>query len=658
MSKYVLRGFLLCMLSGFSCVYAQKERKFGNLNQKELNYIATPTDSISNAVVLYERGDNYFDIIYDKLRLVKKYHGIIKILNTNGLREGNIDIGLYKNKKYGEKLNNLKAVTHNGSTKTFVSEKAIFKKDINENWVESSFAFSNIKPGSILEYSYEIITPFFYNFSGWNFQSHLPKLHSEFNAKIPSNFRYNRALVGSLKLETNEASIKKKCFHVPGIAQPADCEILKYIITDIPAFYEDEPYMLAESNYLSSITFELSEQYNFSGSKNKYTKSWEDVDREFKHDKDIGQQLGKKPFFEKKLKEDFNLSGSPEEQAKQIYYQFRDRMTWNGKYSLYRNSRTKAAYENKSGNVGEINIALANLLNAAGFTTNLILSSTRNNGLPKKIHPVISDFNYLLIAVSINNKDYILDATQTYLPFGMLPFKTLNYYGRLMDFKKGSSWIDLDAYKKNTKYIRTSLKIDLQNNLLSGKMGIYNTGYFALSKKRLQNESTEEDYIENLENTLGDHLSISGYKAAKKTNTPYKSNESFTISIEDFSPEETIYLNPFLITFFDENPFKRPERNFPIDFGFKRTYTYLLNLQIPQGYIVEELPKSENISLPDKQGFYILKCEEKNKMITLSLSFKLNHPHFAPILYPHLKELFNKLVSVQKNSLIVLKKQP
>ena len=49
--------------------------------------------------------------------------------------------------------------------------------------------------------------------------------------------------------------------------------------------------------------------------------------------------------------------------------------------------------------------------------------------------PVISDFNYLIVQATIDDKTYLLDATDNYLSFGEIPFRCLNSYGRLMDFK-------------------------------------------------------------------------------------------------------------------------------------------------------------------------------------------------------------------------------
>ena len=96
---------------------------------------------------------------------------------------------------------------------------------------------------------------------------------------------------------------------------------------------------------------------------------------------------------------------------------------------------------------------LYNLLSEQDINVTPILLSTRNNGLPTKIYPVISDFNYIIIRAIINGKQYFLDATNKYLEFGQIPFRCLNQYGRLLDFKKGSKWIPIQVKSASIKTI-------------------------------------------------------------------------------------------------------------------------------------------------------------------------------------------------------------
>lgn len=295
----------LLLLFSILSLFAQQPDTFGNITNAEKNLTIYEKDTDASALVLYERGDNYFKVFANRILLVKEYHTKIKILNEKGFDEGTISIPLYHSGTSTEKLTKIKAVTHNGDTQFNVLPSEIYTSDVSEKWKEKTFTFPKLQKGSILEYSYTLTSPYIYNFSSWEFQSHIPKLYSEFNAKIPGNYVYNREMVGRLKLDINDAKIEKECFHIQGYAKAADCEVLKYAIKDIPAFKEETDFMLSSKNYISRLDFELSQYNRFDGTTDKYTKSWGDVDREFRSDKNIGRQLTKKSFLKRMFQKNY-----------------------------------------------------------------------------------------------------------------------------------------------------------------------------------------------------------------------------------------------------------------------------------------------------------------------------------------------------------------
>jgi len=654
---YLKLFFVAIALLCFSITHAQKNDSFGVLTLEEQHFSTYEKDSTANAVVLYEKGDNYFDVIKDRIQVVKKYHVKIKVLNEKGFDEGNIAIPFYHNDNSSEKIEDIKAITHNGTVKTSLLESQIYSTDVYERVTEKRFAFPNIKVGSILEYSYTLITPFIYNFKGWDFQSHIPKIYSEFNAKIPSNYQYNRSLIGPLALTVNDASIKKECFSVPGYPKSADCEVLQYAMKDIPAFKEEEDYMLAASNYISRIDFELATHYALNGTIDNYTKSWKDVDREFKTDRDIGRQLTKIDFFEKNVPEKLLTEGDELTKAKNIFAFVQNHFTWNEKYGIYRDIRVKEAFAEKRGSVGEINISLINLLNAAGIKTNLMLLSTRNNGLPKKTHPVISDFNYVVAKLEIAGKSYLLDASDKFNPFGMLPFKCLNYYGRVMDFKNESYWYDITIDEKSRQYIKTQISFDVNSKTAHGVFDEINSGYNAVNKKRILDQQTEEAYVDAYESKGLGNFNIVSYEFNEAESDATKTSERFQYEIQNILQNDIVFLNPFFIRFFEKNPFILEERNYPIDFGYKRNYTYMATILIPEGYEVQELPENKAVAIEEKDVALRFNCATSTDQITLSFNLSLKNSNYTPEYYPALKELFKHVINIQNNSVIVLKKK-
>lgn len=654
MYTFLTTGLFSFLFGTFLC-HGQHTTVFGEIPQVDKSLISYSTAPEAAAVVLYEKGDNYFEVIKDYILLVKKYHVRIKILNDKGFEEGTVAIPYYHTDGSTERVENIRAITHNGDMKTYVKAESIFTKDLSPTVSEKTFTFPDLKEGSVLEYEYKIVSPFIYNFNGWKFQSHLPKKYSEFNATIPGNYSYNRTLTGFLKLDLNEAKLVKECFKIDGTQRGADCEVLKYVMKDIPAF-KAEGYMLAASNYISRLDFELATHHRLDGITNHYTKSWKDVDDELKNDRDLGIQLNKKGYFERNVPESLFTEEDKLQRARNIYEFIRNHYTWTGEYGIYRDTRVKDAFDARKGSIGEINISLINLLNAGGIPTQMMLTSTRNHGLPKRSHPVMSDFNYLLARVNINGKVYLLDASDPLIPFGMLPFRCLNYYGRVMDFKSGSYWEDIIIDEPNRYTVRAQLAFGTGLLEATGILDEITLGYEAILRRAELKEDDTADYLEEKEAEIPGNVEITSYSLNEDISDEKKVSERFSLKLVPSLVNETLYFNPFLVSLFEPEPFTRELRQYPVDFGYSRTYSYTISLIIPEGYVVDKLPAAVHTTLKDQVAALKFDVSQAGSNLTVLFNLSINRPHMSPEYYRELKALFAKVTEIQKNGIIVIKK--
>ncbi|NJB72620.1 hypothetical protein GGR42_003111 [Saonia flava] len=630
---------------------AQKGHVFGELTAVEKELTVYIKDPSAHAVVLYEWGDNYFDVFRNSIRLIKKYHVKIKILDEKGFDEGTISIKYLND----EKIKKIKTLIHNDNDLTSVSESQIYTTQLNKFTNELKFTYPSLKVGSIIEYEYTLESPYIYRLNGWEFQSHIPKIHSEYNARIPGMYVYNRALYGSLSLHENSAKVKKGCFKSTFLKW--DCEELIYVMKNIPAFNSDSNFMLSASNYMSRIEFELAEIVYTNGQKQDVSSTWEEIDSDYKNAESIGEQLTKKNFFARKVPDKLFDPVNQLDKAKMIYSFVQEHFNWNNTFGSYNYSNVKEAFRIKKGSVSEINMSLINLLNAAGIKADLMLISTRENGLPKKIHPVVYDFNYFVAKLKIGEKDYLLDASDKNLSFGMLPFRCLNHYGRVMDFENKSYWYDITPFVESKKMIRGKLTFDPVNKKALGIFDELNYGYDAVFKRQKISNNSETEYFEDLENSVVGNFDIISYKIVEERSDDKKITERIEYEIENVLESDNVYFNPFITKFFDKNPFLLEERNYPIDFGYKRNYTFSISIEVPNGYSVDQLPEKIKKVLSDNMGLLQFETSLTGNNITVYFNLSLNKTHYLPENYNELKELFANVVTVQNNTVIVLKKK-
>ena len=255
--------------------------------------------------------------------------------------------------------------------------------------------------------------------------------------------------------------------------------------------------MTARSNFLSVINFELSQINYFDGRKDKITKEWKDVDEELRQHSEFGVQIKRgKDLLDRQIEQ--IIVGEINEMAKaqKIFDFIKGWYRWNDVYGKYSEFGIKKAFDAKVGNVGDINLSLIAALKYAGITVEPLLLSTRENGLPTEVYPVMSDFNYVVAKATIANKSYLLDATDDFYPFGLLPERCLNGKGRVIGARE-SYWQDLVPSERQR--MTSLVNLNLSNEGMSGSVQYTYSGYAAVDeRKKIKKFSSEQEYTTRL----------------------------------------------------------------------------------------------------------------------------------------------------------------
>ena len=659
MKKTLLTLIILFPLNIFS---QEKElNKIGNVSLEELKMTSYNEDKDAFALYLKEYGSTK-NFKGQGLNLKKYYYARIKVLNKNLFEKNAILKISYFNK---ENVKNIKAITYNlvnsKIKKTILDVNSIFEKDLNNKWKEKILTFPNIQNGSVIEFSYEIITPY-YKLDDWVFQNNIPKIQSEYISSIIVNYRYKTRLNGFLKLDINDVSIEKKCFFTSKYGK-ASCIKSHYAIKNIPAFKE-EKYLTSPKNYVSKLIFDL-ESFNYNITirghgiasriekvEKNYIKTWKDTDKKLK-EIFLNNQTSKKRFFKKKLPQLILTIKNELKKAKIAYEFIKNNYNLNDRYWSINND-VKESFKNKIGSLDEINLSLYNTLQALDIESYPVIISTRANGFPTKLYPSIRDFNYIIIKAVINNQDYFLDATNKLLSFGNIPLKCLNGDGRVMDFEKGSYWQAIKTSQKSSTYTKVKLKIT-DNNNLKGNILINNKGHYGYNKRQEITNTTQEDYVNNLESNYP-YIEFEDYELKNIKNLDKNLTESYSISIEN-DDQNKIIINPFLISSLIINPFKLKTRDYPVDFGYPRTNTYIFSLKIPNGYQIKKLPENKVISLPNKGGRFVLNIKETSNTINLYSKISINKKIYSSDEYHYLKEFYNQIIKAQDTFIEIEKKE-
>jgi hypothetical protein len=652
LSKYLLVLCSICL--SWDSISQNHGFPLGSFSLKELEMKTYAPDSSASAVVLNEFGEVYFD--NDNGNMIVEYHKKLKVLKKEGAEQANFSILLRKGDSRKEEIKSIEGITHyleNGKVKNSVLDKKGVFYEENPNYTQVKFTLPNAIVGSILEIKYTINSPFIFNLYPWEFQSDIPKMESEFWALIPGNYSYNASLKGFLKLTTSQTELVKECFSF-GSAK-ADCSQLKFGMKNIPAFKEEE-YMTAKSNFLSAINFELEQIKYFDGRVDKITKEWKDVEDELQTHADFGTQIKKaKNLFEKEISPLLIGVTDPLEKAKKIYNWIKLQYNWNDYLGKYAENGVKKSFETHKGNVGDINLSLLGALQTAELSASPVLLSTRANGLPNNLYPVLSDFNYVVVQLVIGESSFLLDATDHFMPFGLLPERCLNGKGRLLA-KKNSLDIDLIPKGKEKSVTTISVKLN-EEGALQGYLQINAFDYQALeSRKKIMSYSNRADYIKALEKKWN-AKEIKNYEATNLQELEKNLSEKMEITFDahEATNVQQIYFNPFIAGKWTDNPFKSSERIFPVDFGVAQEETFVLTLEYPPTFHLDEIPKNIALAMPNKGGRFLFSCNNLGNKLTLSYSLNLTKAIYDAAEYQSLKELFARIVQLRQTDLVLIK---
>lgn len=412
--------------------------------------------------------------------------------------------------------------------------------------------------------------------------------------------------------------------------------------------------MTAPSDFMPAVRFELSEVKWFDGRVSRYTKTWDDLDQELKQEKDFG--LAVKKAVNRLSAPLATLIGDHSrtelEKAQRLYRHFQQRFQWNGKFGPFASEGLDKAYREGSGSVGDINLGLVAALQAAGFEAHPFLISTRNNGYPADIHPVISDFNYVVAHLRLKDRIVLLDATERLLPFGMLPHRCLSNKGRVMDFEK-SYWMEIPATGLFREITQLKLTLDSASRLF-GSYSAYKYDYAALKfRHEILETGDTAKYIREKEDAL-DAMRIVNYRLRNLDSLDQPMIESYELS---FDPQGegrgVIYIPVLPLENMEENPFKLRERYYPVNFGTGWEIQNLVEINLPENYRAATLPEAVGISLPANGGSFILNVTQHGNRINVLSKIVLSKPVYSQAEYYYVKELFSRIVQAQAGNIVV-----
>lgn len=665
-------ALVLILFSSLDTILAQQpETKFGKITTGDFSVISPIVDSGSAAIVLSDIASSDFEGNNNgDFTLVYKRHKKILIRKRTAFDEATVSIQLYSggNSISTERLSDLKASTF------FIEDGKVIEKEVGKDGLMTEkvnnevslrkFTFPDVKEGCILEYEYVIKSPFYTRLKSWQFQDNYPVLWSQYTVSIPFIFDYLITKYGYLPYTVNQTSKKYKTYtlRLPTTNAGYSSDVLTlsgdavtntWAIKDVPAF-KSEAYISTPSNHLSRVHFQL-RAIKYSETSITYAvKDWFSTADDLMKDVDFSKEIYENPNW---IKDELKLLTKNTDteflKAKSVFEFIRDKFTCTDYDARWLSQPLKKTFQTKTGNVADINMLLTAMLRSAGYQAVPVLLSTRDNGLVNEEVALLAQYNYVIARVKIGEQYYLLDASRNKIGFGYLPSDCYNRSARIID--RIPSLIPLTADSVTNTDI-TSIQLTNDEN---GKMkGSYYSLAGTFESMNLRNKFSDkknEEILKMLTDGYPQGFSFDDISIDSLTLYEFPLTVKYNIKANISDEEDIIYFNPMLKEGYGKNPFVSAERLYPVEMPYCINETYLLTMEIPKGYRIEELPKSAKVNFNDNEGGFEYIIAKQGEYIMLRSKLFFNKAIFLPEDYEVLRNFFGFIVKKHAEQIVFKK---
>ncbi len=623
--------------------------EWGEVSMEELEMDHYPADSNATAVVLSDYGKTSFR---PNGRLSFERHRRIKILSEEAYDDwGTVEITYYDEDRT-ERADNIEAHTvvlnAQGEQETYeLDEDNIFEEDIDDTHQRITFTLPNLQPGAVIEYAYRIRSYQPHFLRSWTFQTTEPTLYSEYETRIPQIFDYAILSQGSHPYDVQERDETNFSPQLRGTDY-------RWVMKEVPAL-RAEPYMTTLENYRAKIRFQLQSVNLPNRRSTSVMGSWEELTEDLlDHDK-LGDQIGDHRSVRNAARDVIDGIEAPADQVRAIYNHVVDAMSWNDTATLYAQSDLDDVLERGSGSSAEINLLLVSMLQEADVDMAApVLTSTRSHGKTMPLYPFLSQFNDVLVAVSMGEQTLLLDATNPHRPMGMLPLRALNDSGYLLH-EDNAQWVQIprNVMRQHMFFAQGTLR---PNGTVDANVrATYSGASIASHRSEYAQADDDTSFVKEAVFDHYDDAEISD----PTIEIPDVRSEAITVDAGVTLPgyartaADFIYLNPVLLGRWGENPFQRPERTYPVDFGYPIQIQQTLSLQLPEGYAVEERPQNAQIQFGDDGGTYTRLVQAQGNRLTVRMVYTLRQPVVGPTSYEGLREFFARIVDMEAEPVVL-----
>jgi len=565
----------------------------------------------------------------------------IKILNEKGKDYADIEIVV----PGGYHLRDLKARTihPDGSIVDFTGKPfdKVLVKGNDLNYHAQSFTFPDVTVGSIIEYRYKMDYPAnLLPHHVWEIQHELYTLKERFKL---------RAYAGGIKGVSGLTGISASYNLPPGLKLQDKSEGWELTVENMPPF-QAEPFMPPHQPYIYQVNFRYGNQ-----SVAKAESFWAQTGYQLYQTTEAF--IGNHKEIRDAAEQAIGLETDPEKKLRKIYervqqirntsYERQRTQQEQNKEELKSNDSSLQVLQRGYGDSSDITLLFVAMARAAGFDTSVMISSDRSERLfePTLLEPW--QLGSPIASVNLPGKQLLLDPGTRFCPFGSLRWFRTATQALLLSKGKGILVNVPLASQANAILERTANVTIDPDGTLKGDIAVQYSGYGALEWRLNALETDDAGRKKRLEERVKGWLP-NGSVVSLKDAGPWESSEDplqahFTVRVPSYASAagKRLLFPNYLFVSEQKEIFAHQERKYPVYFHYAFAQIDKVNLKIPSGFGVENMPQQQEASLPYARYQDLVKLQDNQ--ISTRRALLVGQNFFPPDKYQELKGFFGKV---------------
>lgn len=651
---------VLLALTATSATALERNTKMGKPTDEELRMTQYEAAPEADAVVLYSDVDARFDfnpntgdfqlVYYCKMR--------IKVLTAEGVKAGDVSLSYFDPESTNddeEKILGLKVTTYNLEdgkvVRTRMDNNLQNKERVDKNNCLLKFAAPNVKVGSIIEYEYRLQSDYYYSPNTWYAQDvQYPVFYTTYSILVPEWFTFSCYPSGIQHLDAKQTP-DNFTMHLGGEMLHASAMRHSFAGSELPAL-RDADFVFCIKDYSTRVEHELKSIQIPGSLYRSYNVSWGSLAHSLYDDTSFGGRLKMdNPLAAQQQALGLSPDQPVAERVEALRQLLLSQYKWDGSYNIWGASKRQIRNDKDHElNMGTLDFIMLAMLRDAGIPSHPMVMSRRSKGrLP--IYPSSRYFNAMAIRIDTSDSTCLyLDPTAEGYPVGVLPPDMLvNHALVIYPDRAVSVNLSHSAEGRTLASVKAQISAD---GLLQGNatMAYRQESAGAFRQAYLQAKDSAQFAQRRV---TDDEVEITSYTLTDAHNNAEQVREDFTFTRQLQIAADRIYLNPFL--FVDmASPFTAESRHLPIEWPYAASTRCAINIDIPEGYVIEELPHSKTAKF-DENMYVRVNIADRGTSLMITVNTQRQNTLIPAEQYNEVRSYYADIEAAMQE-MVVLKK--